>query len=145
MSGRTGRDPFRQMLSIRSKLDRRLEDWERPSRRQARVAAPPLNLLQTPEDFIVRVKLPRVKPEDIENSVTGDALNARGEIESEQEKDNCRSPLRELRHGSSARSVALPAPPVGDKAQARFQDGVRTLALPKAERVRPKMIPVKAA
>lgn len=136
-------DPFREMLSMRSMMDRILEDWERPSPGGALLGGPALDLMQTPDEVVVRMMIPGVKPEDIEISVTGDVLSIRGEVKFEQAKETARYHVRELRHGSFARSIALPAPVVADKAEARFQDGVLTLTLPKAEEVKPKMISVK--
>lgn len=125
-------DPFREMLSMRSMMDRILEDWERPSPGGALLGGPALDLMQTPDEVVVRMMIPGVKPEDIEISVTGDVLSIRGEVKFEQAKETARYHVRELRHGSFARSIALPAPVVADKAEARFQDGVLTLTLPKA-------------
>jgi len=136
-------DPFREMLSMRSMMDRILDDWERPPAGGALLGAPPLDLMQTPDDVVVRILIPAVKPDDIEISVTGDVLSIRGEVRFEQEKETARYHVRELRHGSFARSIALPAPVVADKAEARFQDGVLTLRLPKAEEVKPMLISVK--
>jgi HSP20 family protein len=137
-------DPFREMLSMRSMMDRILEDWERPAAGGPLLGAPPLDLMQTPDDVIVRMMIPGVKPDDIEISVTGDVLSVRGEVRVEQEKETSRYHVRELRQGSFARSIALPAPVVADKAEAKFQDGLLTLRLPKAEEVKPKMISIKA-
>jgi HSP20 family protein len=39
--------------------------------------------------------------------------------------------------------VTLPAPTVPDKAEAKLENGVLTLVLPKAEEVKPKSIKVK--
>jgi HSP20 family protein len=129
------------MLSMRSMMDRILEDWERPA--SGTIGAPPLDLMQTPEEVIVRMMIPGVKSEDLEISVTGDVLSIRGELKVEQQQETARYHVRELRQGSFARSIALPAPVVADKAEAKFQDGVLTLSLPKAEEVRPKMIAIQ--
>ena len=135
-------DPFREMLSMRSMMDRILEDWERPA--IGTIGAPPLDLMQTPEEVIVRMMIPGVKPEDLEISVTGDVLSIRGELKVEEQQETARYHVRELRQGSFARSIALPAPVVADKSEAKFQDGVLTLKLPKAEEVKPKMISIKS-
>lgn len=128
---------------MRSMMDRNSEGWERPPGGCTLLGSPPLDLMQTPDDVVVRMMIPGVKPDDIEISITGDVLSVRGEVKAQQQKEIARAHVRELRHGSFARSIALPAPIVSDKAEARFQDGVLALTLPKAEKVKPKMISVR--
>ena len=52
---------------------------------------------------------------------------------------------RELRYGSFYRSFSLPAGVDADKAEAKFENGVLHLTLPKAEANRPKQIKVAGA
>ena len=65
---------------------------------------------------------------------------AEGETKAEEPKRQFYR--RELRYGSFHRSLQLPAGVDADKAEARFENGVLTLTLPKAEALRPKQIKV---
>jgi HSP20 family protein len=50
--------------------------------------------------------------------------------------------MRELPHGSFRRSLRLPSTVDARKAEAKIEDGVLTLILPKAESAKPRTIKV---
>ena len=87
--------------------------------------------------------MPGIKPEDIDVSVTGDVLTIRGETASEEKSEQGSYLRQERRVGKFERSLTLPTQVQADKAEARFEHGVLTLTLPKAEQVKPKSIKVK--
>ncbi len=47
-------------------------------------------------------------------------------------------------HGSFSRSFTLPANADAEKVQARFEDGILTVAIPKREEAKPKVIAIKS-
>jgi HSP20 family protein len=49
---------------------------------------------------------------------------------------------REIRYGSFHRALNLPVSVDSDKAEAKFENGILHLTLPKAEAIRPKQIKV---
>jgi HSP20 family protein len=77
-------------------------------------------------------------------AVTGDVLTIRGEVKSDSQANQSEYHLRERRHGSFSRCLALPTSVKADKADAHFKNGILTLTLPKADEVKPKTITVKA-
>jgi HSP20 family protein len=93
---------------------------------------------------MIKASLPGVKAKDLNISVTGDVLTLRGEVQEEKETEGAQYHLKERRSGSFTRSITLPAAVVADKADARFDDGILTLRLPRAEEVKPKTLTVKA-
>jgi len=84
----------------------------------------------------------RVKPEDLEITYDSNVLTIKGEVKDEQEVEEQHYHLRERRYGSFCRSVSLPSSIKADAIDARFDAGVLTLHLPKAEEAKPKRIPV---
>ena len=50
--------------------------------------------------------------------------------------------MRELPHGSFHRSLRLPVALNAEKAEARIENGLLTLSLPKAESARPKTVKI---
>jgi HSP20 family protein len=111
-----------------------------------REGTPAIDLFQNDEEVVVKASLPGVKPEDIDVSITGEMLSIRGEVR--EERTNGSGPrrilLQERAYGSYSRVIRLPTPVNADKAKAKYENGVLTLRIPKADEARPKTIAVKA-
>jgi HSP20 family protein len=140
-------DPFGDMVSLRDAMNTLFQQSVlRPGTMGpgGGVAASslPLDIVENQEEFLIRASLPGVKPEDVHITVHGDTLTIRGESRQEEEKQGEHWHLRERRLGTFARSISLGAPINSDKAQTRFEHGVLTLTLPKAEEAKPKQIKI---
>jgi len=140
--------PFSELMSLRQAMDRLFEDsFIRPAHvltSLGEVAAPVLDIYQTPGKIVVKAALPGVKPEDVNIDITGDTLTVKGESKAEQEVKREDYLYQERRCGAFSRSVVFPSGLKPDKAEATMEDGVLTLTVPKAEEVKPKSIKVKA-
>jgi len=140
--------PFSELMSLRQAMDRLFEDsFVRPSRGVAalgEVAAPALDIYQTPTEIVVKAALPGLKPEDVSIDITGENLTIKGESKAEQEIKKEDYLYQERRYGAYSRSVVLPSGLKTDKAEATMEDGILTLTIPKVEEVKPKKISVKA-
>jgi HSP20 family protein len=141
-------EPFRDLISLREAMDRLFEEsFVRPSGGRlapAGVGALAVDVYETDDAVIVKSAIPGVKPEDIDISITGDTLTIKGETQAEEEVKEENYIRRERRCGSFSRSVVIPLPVVAGKAEAEFENGILTLTLPKAEKVKPKAIKIKA-
>src|SRR5579871_4136906 len=70
-------DPFGEMVTLRSAMDRLFEDaWiERPgASRTGSGMQMPLDVVEQGDNFTVKASLPGVKPEDVNITVLGDTL-----------------------------------------------------------------------
>lgn len=139
--------PFSELMTLRQAMDRLFEDsFVRPSRVLAalgEVAAPALDVYQTPDAVVVKATLPGVKPEDVCIDITGETLTIRGEAKTEEEVKKENYLYQERRYGAFSRTVVLPSGLKPDKAEATMEDGILTLTIPKAEEMKPKAIKVK--
>jgi len=138
-------DPFREAISLRDAMNTLLqESFVRPGGIPAQngLAALPLDVGETENEFVIKATLPGVKPEDVQITVHGDTLTIRGEIKAEEEKKGEHWHIRERRVGTFQRSVSLSTPVNSDKAQAQFEHGILTLTLPKSEAAKPRQIKV---
>ncbi|MDQ3870606.1 MAG: Hsp20/alpha crystallin family protein [Chloroflexota bacterium] len=88
--------------------------------------------------------LPGVKPENVEINVTGDTLTINGRTEEEERREEEGYLYREIRRGTFTRSVTLPSDVNTENATARFENGLLTLTIPKAEQAKPRQIKVSA-
>jgi HSP20 family protein len=88
--------------------------------------------------YLLKALVPGLKAEDLNIQVLEDVVTIEGEFKGSEEEFL----VRELPHGSFHRSLRLPASLDADKAEARIEEGVLTLTLPKAESARPKTVKV---
>ena len=141
-------EPFSELVTLRQAMDKLLEDsFVRPSRFLAGFAeagAPAIDAYQTPNEVVVKASVPGVKLEDINIEITGDTLTVKGESKVEEEVRKENYFFQERRYGSFARSLNLPSGIQADKAEAKLEDGLLIITIPKAEEVKPKIIRVKA-
>jgi len=145
MSGLIRLDPFRDLWTFRSAMDRHFDEtMAQPGTALGNFGNPAIDLYQTADDIVVNAALPGASARDLNISITGDVLTLRGEAQEEKETEGAQYYIKERRYGSFTRSIALPAAVVADRADAQFENGILTLKSPKAEEVKPKTITVKA-
>lgn len=136
-------EPFAELASLREAMDRLFEEtWPRPFE-MLRPGGLAVDMYETDKDIVVKANVPGVRPEDIDVSVVGDTLTIRGERKEEQRVERANYFYQERRFGTFSRTLTLPAPVQTDKADARFENGVLTLTLPKAEGAKAKKIEIK--
>jgi HSP20 family protein len=141
-------DPFREMTSLRSALDRFLEEGL-PGRTGFLSVEPmdigvmPIDIYEEGHTIVLKASIPGFKPDDIKVSVREDTVSIIAETRADDEKKDRNYHLREHRYSRLERAVALPTNVVADKADAVFQNGVLTLSMPRAEATRTKEVKVK--
>lgn len=134
--------PFREMVALRDTIDRLFDEslLPRPFLATQSELGMPFDIRVTADAVIVEAALPGAKPEDVDISVTGSTLTIAASTSSEREETDGEYLLREIRRGSFSRTIALPEGLEPDRAAARFEHGLLTLSIPKAETVKPKQI-----
>jgi HSP20 family protein len=107
--------------------------------------APPVDIRETQEELQVIVELPGIRPDDVAVTVENGVLAITGEKrqETQEGKDDAGYHLVERRYGRFERSFTLPRSVQADKVSARFEQGVLTVHLPKAEEAKPKKVHVQ--
>lgn len=102
----------------------------------------PVNIHETDTAYEVEVVAPGLKKEDFQLSCTGDMLTISFEHKEESTGDDDKKWIRrEYRSGSFSRSFQVDGTVDVNKAQARYENGVLSLTLPKKEEA--KRIPRK--
>lgn len=145
-------DPFREMMNMRSQMDRLLNDFVGSSTGLAEGLAGgltggwqqlPLDVSESDDAYMVRASIPGVEPEELEISLQNNTLTIRGETKSEQEREGERWHLRERRMGQFQRTISLPNNVEPDQVGAMYENGVLTLTLPKSQEAKPRRINVQ--
>ena len=142
----TRRDPWREMLSLRSNMDRLFDNflYDSSSDFQQNAWDMALDVSENDDEYVVKATVPGIKPEDLDITYTGNTLTIKGETRAEETREDERYHLRERRFGSFQRTIALPSTVDADNIQAKCEDGVLTLQLPKAEEAKPRRVSVQA-
>jgi HSP20 family protein len=138
-------DPFREMMNLRDTMDRLLERSIGGTGQllsNMRPDAIPMDVCERDEAFEVRASIPGVKPEDVEVIVQGERLTIRAESRAQEEKRGDNWLMREHRSGTLQRTITLPSPVSSESTEARIEDGILTLRLPKLAEARPRRIAV---
>ena len=134
-------DPFDALSSLQQASGRfprvRLAD-DRPEQRGA---YPLLNVFRKGDDFVVVAEVPGVKKSDLEIEVKGNTIRFAG-TKSVAYPEKASLHRRERLAGRFDRAVTLPVEIDADGVKAECRDGVLALFLPRAERDKPKPIPV---
>jgi HSP20 family protein len=97
------------------------------------------------DEYVITAAVPGLKAEDLHVEILDDVLTLRAEIQPDEVEENGKGDylLREITHGEFSRSLRLPDPTDASKAEAKIEDGLLTVRVPKAEEARPKEIKVK--
>ncbi len=131
------REALRQMLEGGWVLPRDLM----PSPMNAVVI--PVDLLDNGTEVVVKASLPGVRPEDVSISVRDKTLTIKATPGEEDEDIRGATYLRRERKASAfVRTLTLPVAVDAARAEARYKNGVLTLALPKRESLRQRIIKV---
>jgi HSP20 family protein len=122
--------------------NRLVEDFSQRARPILAVSFPPVNLWEDKDNLYAEAELPGLTHDDIEVFVEGDQLTLRGERKPAEQEG--RWHRQERGYGKFERTFTLPVQVNADQVQARLEQGVLTLTLPKSEAARPRKIAVKA-
>ena len=93
--------------------------------------------------YVVKGELPGVRKEDIHVSVDGAQVTLEAEVKQEKSTDNERVLHTERLYGKVSRAFTLPQEIDESKVQAKFQDGVLELTLPKKQAAPRKQITIQ--
>lgn len=104
---------------------------------------PPCDVFEDKEAVRIIMEVPGVKPGDVKLSLENNMLTIRGEKKQVAEEKSDRVHRYERSYGVFERSFALPSTVDTDRIEARYDNGVLTVTLPKAERAQPRQIEVK--
>lgn len=106
--------------------------------------SPEVDLVETPDAFVLTAEVPGVDPSSLDLSLTGNVLTLRG-VKPADEADEAAGLLRERRFGPFHRQIVLSGAVNFDAVQADARNGVLHIRLPKQDAARPRTIPVTTA
>ena len=104
----------------------------------------PVDVKEANDVFTITAMLPGLKPEEVEIQIVNETVSLKGEFKPEIDEQAAYI-LQERPSGKFCRTVTLTDMVDASKAEAKMENGILTLSIPKAEEAKPKMIKVSAA
>ncbi len=144
--------PYRRdsLFDFMSEVERAFDDlWSQPqsaiSRTPNQMFHPAVDLHETADSFLISLDLPGMDQKDIKVDVQKGRLTISGERRNEHMENEGMFKRVERSYGSFERSFQLPQNVDDDKVQARFENGVLEVLVPKIEAAKPRSIEVESS
>ena len=117
-------------------------DFVTDSEAGRRTWLPAVDIYENDDAFVATADLPGLKKDDIDVSIEDNVLTVSGERKFEKSEDEGSFRRVERSYGTFRRSFTLPRGVESAKVEAKFEDGVLTLTLPKSELAKSRKITV---
>jgi HSP20 family protein len=124
-------------------FDRFFGDWGWPRFDWEEEVYPRLESHVEGNTLTVKADLPGIDPKEVELTVEGNRLTIKGERKATEEREKGAYRHREVRYGSFARTLTLPAEVEAEKIQARYEKGVLEVKVPLPAGLAAKKVPIE--
>lgn len=141
-------DPYRSLYRLQNDFDQFFQDWSTDTdlglMKSDLSLFPSCEISEDKNAFLMKLDMPGVKKQDVKIDLDGTQLTISAERREEKKSDGDgrRSRFSEISYGSYQRSFTLPSHVDQNRVDAKFENGVLTLTLPKAEQANTKQITV---
>lgn len=122
-------------------------EWFNGGNWMKEITVPAINITEDKDKYMVSVAAPGMKKEDFNIDIDGNIMSISSRKEETKEEKDARYTRKEYNYSSFSRSFSLPEEINQASIEAKYEDGILKLMLPKKEEVRKqqlsKQIPVK--
>jgi len=133
-------EPFRELASLQSDMNRWLNGFFDAQTRESRTWAPALDVWEADNEVVYAFDLPGIPEEKISIEVKDDTLTVSAEREKTEETSEDRYYRFERRYGSFSRAVGLPQGVEESQISASYRNGVLEVRVPKPAEQKPRRI-----
>lgn len=138
-------EPFQGLRRLNSLLDEAFGTWPvGPAAASPSAWIPPVDVTEAKDTVTLVAELPGVAPTDVAITLENNLLTIRGEKKQAVDAGTERVQRLERRCGAFERSFRVPGTVDPDRISARFEHGLLTVTLPKAEKAKPRQIEIRA-
>lgn len=114
-------------------------DWSNLNFSDTNTTLPAVNVKENENEFNIELAAPGMKKEDFKINLDGNILTISSERKEEKEEKTDQYSRREFSYQSFQRSFTLPEYSADrEKVNAKYQDGILHINIPKREEARPK-------
>ncbi|MCX6566512.1 MAG: Hsp20/alpha crystallin family protein [Candidatus Aminicenantes bacterium] len=139
-------DPFRDMVTLREKMNRLFEDSLAQKGEEKDMFtsnwAPAVDIYETANELVLTAEVPGIDEKDIEIKVEDNTLTLKGERKFEKETKEENFHRIERSYGSFFRAFSLPNSIDSDRIQAEHENGVLRVVMPKRQELKPKTVKI---
>jgi HSP20 family protein len=137
-------DPIRELDTVQSEMNRLFDRFfeGRPANGAARRWIPAMDLVETEDHLVLRGDLPGMTEDDVDIEIKDGILTVSGERRAEQEEKGEGYHRVERAFGSFSRSLSLPQGIDPQNVDAKFDNGVLEVRIPKPEESKPTRIQI---
>ena len=97
------------------------------------LTVPPVNIVENENEFIVSMSIPGFKKEDFKIDLDGNMLTIKSEKEETEEEKELKFTRKEYMYSSFSRSFTMPEEIYKEKIEAKYENGILKLFLPRKE------------
>jgi HSP20 family protein len=106
---------------------------------------PATDIFEDAEGIKIAIELPGMTSENVKLTLENDNLTIKGEKKQVAEEKTTKVHRYERSYGAFQRAFTLPDTVDAERVAAKFENGVLTVTLPKAEKAKPREISVKVS
>ena len=149
MAGIVRWDPFRDMVTLRDRMDRLFEDSLTRARDRGEedfgtgAWAPAVDIYETSDSLVIKAEIPGIDKKDVSIEVKDNTLRLKGTRKQEKDVKEENYHRMECCYGSFQRTFTLPATVDQEKISATFKNGMLEVKLPKKEEKKPRQVEIK--
>lgn len=107
-------------------------------------SAPPVDVIETPEDIVVRMDVPGVSGDALNVEIAGNMLTLSGVRQATETAAGAIVHVHQRATGEFERSIPMPVPVNHEQISADISDGVLTVRLARAESSKTRQVPVNS-
>src|SRR3954451_21491407 len=141
-------EPAREINSLQSEMNRLFNTFfDTPTSGNAnglRRWVPPMDLVETDEQFVLRADLPGLSEDDVSIELEDNVITVSGERKAEHEARKEGYYRVERAYGAFHRQLTLPEGVDPEAVEAAFDKGVLEVRIPKPEQRKPRKVEIKA-
>jgi HSP20 family protein len=135
-------EPFRELEELQQATAQLLESVVSGAPGEGLAWAPPVDIEETEDAWVVEAELPGAEHDDVHVEVRDSELTISGEIKERERKGILRRRTRRV--GRFYFNIALPGPADPEDVEANLDHGVLTVRIPKPEQARAHRIAVRS-
>ncbi|NJL25287.1 MAG: Hsp20/alpha crystallin family protein [Calothrix sp. SM1_5_4] len=140
---RTGHQPIRALSRIQNDFERLFEEIADTDVGMTTASnAPACELAEDNANYVMWFDLPGVRKEDVKIELDGNQLTVSAERQEQRKADGRRSRFSEITYGVYQRTFTLPTTVDEKRVDAKFDNGVLTLTMPKVASAKVKQIAI---